>query len=268
MKISRRGLLKEGGVFLVGATVGGLSLSLPRNSAQASAGKQDVVEAPWPYKKLNPDVVAENGYHGYYKGACCYGVFNSIISELRKEVGAPYTTMPTSMMVYGQGGIADIASICGALNGAAAAIFLITGQLEKEKRKVAFSLINELFCWYEQEALPNYRPKNPKFDIVKSISHSTLCHVSVSNWCKTAKFKAFSKERSERCGWLTGSVAKYTVELLNANAEGNFKAIHKLSKDAQSCRSCHDKGSTLENTRGIMDCGGCHFKAPSQHPKT
>lgn len=29
-----------------------------------------------------------------------------------------------------------------------------------------------------------------------------------ADWCKTAKLKAFSKERSERCGWLTGSVAK------------------------------------------------------------
>jgi hypothetical protein len=70
------------------------------------------------------------------------------------------------------------------------------------------------------------------------------------------------------CGWLTSSVAKHTVELLNANAEGNFKDIHKLSKEVQSCMSCHEKGGTLENTRGMMDCGGCHFRGPSQHPKT
>jgi len=268
MKISRRGLLRDGGVFLVGATVGGLSLSLPSNSVQASAGKQDVIEVPWPYKKLNPEAVAENAYHGYYKGACCYGSFNSIIEELRKEIGAPYAMIPTSMMIFGEGGIAGISSTCGALNGAAAAIFLITGNIEKEKRKVAFSIIRELFHWYEQTPMPYYRPPKPKYEIIKSISHSTLCHASVSNWCKTAKLKAFSKERSERCGWLTGSVAKYTVELLNANAEGNFKAIHKLSKDVESCRSCHDEGSALENTRGMMDCGGCHFRAPSQHPKT
>lgn len=268
MKLSRRGLLKDGGVFLLGATVGGLSFFQPGDLARAATVEQETMEVPWPYKKLNPEAVAEKAYVGYYKGACCYGAFEGIIGELRKEMGSPYATIPTSMMIFGEGGIAGIASICGALNGASAAIFLITGGMEKGKREVAFALTRELFNWYEQEALPNYKPQKPKFEIVKSVSRSPLCHASVTNWCKVAKFKAFSKERSERCGWLTASVAKHTVELLNANAEGSFKTIHKLSKDVQSCRSCHDKGSTLENTRGMMDCGGCHFRAPSQHPKT
>ncbi|NWF93055.1 MAG: C-GCAxxG-C-C family protein [Syntrophaceae bacterium] len=267
MKLSRRGLLKEGGVFLLGATAAGLSFSRSGELMSAVAANQETMEVPWPYKKLNPEVVAEKAYHGYYKGACCYGVFDSIVGELRREIGAPYTTIPTSMMIFGEGGVAGIASVCGALNGAAAAIFLITGSMEKEKRELAFSITKELFNWYEQVPLPDYRPSKPKFEIVKSISRSNLCHASVSNWCKVAKVKAFSKERSERCGWLTGSVAKYTVELLNANAEGNFKAIHKLSKEVQSCRSCHDKGGAIENTRGMMDCGGCHFRAPSKHPK-
>jgi hypothetical protein len=268
MKLSRRGLLKEGGVFLLGAAVGGLSLSHPGDLARATAVKQETIEVPWPYKKLNPEVVAEKAYDGYYKGACCYGVFESIIGELRAEIGAPYTMVPTSMMIFGEGGIAGVASVCGALNGAAAAIFLVTGKMDKKEREVAFSLTRELFNWYEQVPLPDYRPPKPKYEIVKSVSRSTLCHASVSNWCKTAKVKAFSKERSERCGWLTSSVAKYTVELLNANAEGSFKGIHKLSKEVQSCRSCHDQKSTLENTRGMMDCGGCHFRGPAQHSKT
>lgn len=268
MKLTRRGLFKDGGIFLLGASVGGLSFPLPKHLARASTVKQEAQEVPWPYKKLNPEVAAEKAYYAYYKGACCYGVFQSIIGELREEVGAPYSMIPTSMMIFGEGGIAGTASVCGALNGAAAAIFLITGQMEKKEREVAFALTQELFHWYEQVPLPDYRPPKPKYEIVSSISRSTLCHASVSNWCKAAKLKAFSKERSERCGWLTGSVAKYTVRLLNANAEGDFKAVHKLSKDVQSCRDCHDKGSALENTRGMMDCGGCHFKKPAQHPKT
>jgi hypothetical protein len=267
MKLSRRGLLKDAGVFLLGTTLGGLSSPLSKNLATASTGKPEGIELPWPYKKLNPEVVAENAYVGYYKGACCYGAFEGIIGELRKEIGSPYIMIPTSMMIFGEGGIAGIASICGALNGASAAIFLITGGMEKEKREVAFALTKELFNWYEQEALPNYKPQKPKFEIVKSVSRSPLCHASVSNWCKTAKFKAFSKERSERCGWLTASVAKYTVEILNKHAEASFKPVHKLSPAVQSCRSCHDKGSALEDTRGLMDCGGCHFTPRTKHPK-
>ncbi len=247
--------------------MGGVSSSLPKSLAMASTDKQESVELPWPYTKLNPEVVGENGYAGYYKGACAYGAFEAIIGELRKEVGAPYTIFPSSMMGFGEGGVAGRAALCGALNGASMAIFLVAGGMQGEKKKVAFDLINELFNWYEQQALPNYRPKSPKFEIVKSVSRSPLCHVSVSNWCKTAKFKAFSKERSERCGWLTASVAKYTVELLNQQAEGKFKAAHKLPAAVESCRSCHDKGSALENTRGMMDCGGCHFTSVTKHPK-
>jgi hypothetical protein len=268
MKLSRRGLLKDAGTLLVGATVGGLSLSLTKDVARASAGKQEVMDVPWPYKKLDPEGVAENAYKGYYLGACCYGAFEAIVGELRKEVGAPYTGIPTSMMVFGEGGIGCVGSACGALNGASAAIFLITGHLEKEKREVAFSLISELFNWYEQTALPDYRPQKPKYEIVKSVSRSNLCHASVSRWCKTSGFKSFSKERSERCGWLTASVAKYTVELLNKNTDGTFKIIHPLSSEVETCMGCHDKGGKLENTRGMMDCGGCHFTPKTKHPKT
>ena len=223
-------------------------------------------ELPWPYKKLDPLVVAEAAYHDYYKGACCYGVFESIIGQLRKEIGAPYTSVPTSMMVFGEGGVAGIGTLCGSLNGAAAALFLLTGGMDKPKREPAFDLIKDLFNWYEQTALPVFRPTKPKFEIVNSISGSTLCHASVSNWCKTSKFKAFAPERSERCGWITASVAKYTVELLNQQAEGTFKAAHKLSPDVQSCVACHEKGGTLENIRGTMDCGGCHFTGKTAHP--
>src|SRR5512139_3671301 len=105
MNVSRRGLLKDTGVFLLGATMGGLSSPLPKNLAVASTGKQETIEVPWPYKKLNPETVAENAYVGYYKGACCYGTFEGIIGELRKEVGPPFTTIPTSMMIFGEGGI-------------------------------------------------------------------------------------------------------------------------------------------------------------------
>jgi len=269
MKLSRRGLLKDASTLLVGAAIGGTALSLPKTGL-ASNIKQEVIEVPWPYKKLDPDLVAENAYHGYYKGACCYGVFDSIVGQLRKEIGGPYHGIPTTMMVFGEGGIAQVTSVCGCLSGAAAAIFLVAGNLEKAKREPAFQITQELFNWYNATPLPDFRPKKLKFEIVKSVSRSDLCHVSVTKWCKVSGFKAFSPERSERCGWLTGAVAKYTVELLNKHAEGGFKMVHKLSSEVESCRSCHDKGSSLENTRSMMDCGGCHFtpKAKTKHPKT
>jgi hypothetical protein len=268
MGVSRRDILKGVGALAVGTGLGGLSLSATKNAfSQGSEQQKSIPDLPWPYKKLDPLATAEIGYEGYYKGACCYGVFEAVVAQLRKEVGFPYTMVPSTMLVVGQGGVADTASLCGCLNGAASAIFLVTGGMDPKKRAVPYTIIQEVFNWYEQTALPDYRPKKPKFEIVKSVSASNLCHVSVSKWCKVAKFKAFSKERSERCAWVTAAVAKYTVETLNKYADGSFKMAHPLSSSTQTCRSCHDKGSELENTRGMMDCGGCHFTPKREHSK-
>lgn len=268
MALSRRDLMKKAGIAAVGTGFAGLSLSMA--SQAIGAGEQaKIPELPWPYKKLDPVAVAEAGYDGYYKGACSYGVFDAIINPLRKEIGFPYTVMPSTLLVVGQGGIADVASVCGALMGAASAIFLVTGGMDRKLREASYAIIQDVFLWYEQTNLPDYRPSKPKFEIVKSVAGSNLCHVSVSKWCKASKFKSFSKERSDRCGWITASVAKHTAEALNKYADGAFKVAHPLSAAAQSCRSCHDRGSKLENTRGITDCGGCHFTPvlKREHPK-
>ncbi len=268
MGLSRRDLLKSMGGLALGMGIGGLSTTAANNAFGQGTDKATVIpDLPWPYRKLDPIVAAEDGYAGYYKGACCYGVFEAIVGQLRKQVGFPYTMMPSTLLVVGQGGTADTASLCGALNGAASAIFLVSGGLEPRKREISYSMIQDVFTWYEQTALPDYRPKKPRFEIVKSVSASNLCHVSVSKWCKTAKFKSFSKERSERCGWLTAAVAKHTVEVLNRYADGGFKAAYPLTTNTQTCRSCHDKGSPIENTRGMTDCGGCHFTPKKEHPK-
>ena len=269
MELSRRNLMKNAGWLTVGTTFGGLSASMAQSAIGAAPETRiDLPDLPWPYAKLDPVAAADAAYAGYYKGACCYGVVEGVLQQLRKEIGFPYTMIPAALFVVGQGGVADTANLCGAQNGASSVIFLVTGGLENKKRDVAYPIIQEVFNWYEQTALPDYRPKTPKFDIRKSVAGSQLCHVSVTKWCKATGFKAFSKERSERCAQLTASVAKYTVETLNKHADGAFRMAHPLASATQTCRSCHDKGSTLENTRGMIECGGCHFTPKtSVHPK-
>jgi hypothetical protein len=44
--------------------------------------------------------------------------------------------------------------------------------------------------------------------------------------------------------------------MLNDNAAGVFKAAYTIPDSEKTCRSCHDQGGMLENTRGMMDCGG------------
>lgn len=263
MNKQRRDVLK-----MIVAAAGGAALTpILAKNIHAAKGPEKIPDVPWTYKKLDPVAVAERAYPAYYKGGCSYGAYEGIIGQLKKDVGYPYILVPTEMFIFGEGGVAGTSTLCGALNGAAAAMFLVTGAVEEKKRGEAFEMIRELFNWYEHEALPNYRPKSPKFEIKASVSESPLCHVSVTKWCKITGFKSFSKERSERCGWVTASAAKYAVELLNKNADLAFKGVHPLSAQVNSCRSCHDKGGELEDSRTTMDCGGCHFTGEkTKHP--
>lgn len=269
MGLSRRDLMKKAGIAAVGTGFAGLTLSMANRAIGAGEQQIKIPDLPWPYKKLDPVAVAEAAYQGYYKAACGYGVFESIITPLQKEIGFPFTVMPLALFTVGHGGVADVASVCGCLNGAAHAIFLLTGGIDPKPRAKAYAIIQDLFLWYEQTALPDYRPSKPRFEIIKTKAASNLCHVSVSKWCKASKFKSFSKERSERCAWLTAATAKRTVEILNTYADGTFKIAYPLSAAAEACRSCHDKGSKREDTRAVTDCGGFHFipSMKQDHPK-
>ena len=91
-----------------------------------------------------------------------------------------------------------------------------------------------------------------------SAAGSTLCHVSVSKWCEASGFKAFTPERADRCAQLVASVAKYTAEVLNAQADGLFQARYPISAHVAACRGCHDRNGAMENARGMMACDACH----------
>lgn len=218
---------------------------------------------PWPYKSLDPKVVAERAYAAYYNGGCMYGAFEGVVGELREQVGSPYTTFPAAMMKYGAAGVAGWGTLCGALNGVAAAVFMVL------ESKAGNPVINEIYGWYGLEALPNYKPDKPKFDtIAASMANSQLCHISVTTWCEKSGFKALSPERAERCAWLTASVAKFTVEQLNKQAAGSFSLAHALPAEVTSCLSCHGKGGAVENVHASnqTSCSSCHSDIWTEHP--
>lgn len=222
---------------------------------------------PWPYEKLDVEEVRKKGHLGYYEGACSYGAFHAIASSLAEKIGDPYTNFPTMVLRYGEGGVVGWGSLCGGLNGACAAINLVAGENYKE-------IVNELVAWYNTTPIPteisNQYAVNHEFlvaeyksdkELPSSISNSTLCHASVTNWCKASGFASGSKERSERCGRLTGDVAARAVELLNDLADGKFAAAIPISEDAQVCGACHSLGKDYalgQWTRGTEPCLACH----------
>ena len=259
-RITRREALTIMGGAILGLGVAGsgvMGFITPRSSETSQSTQSiEVPELPWPYIKLDPREVGQRGYELYYEGHCMYGAFEAIIGSLREKVGYPYTLFPSKLMEYGKGGIYGWGTICGALNGAAAAIELVSPD--------PGPIIDELFNWYQEAELPSlggqYKPENPKYDLtgLDSVAGSVLCHVSVTKWVEKTGYRAYSPQRSERCAWLTGVVAKYTVELLNEQANGTFKPKHTIKPVIQHCIWCHGKGGLLENTKLKMDCNSCH----------
>ena len=261
--LTRRGFLTGVGGLAAGLAVGGLGVP----PSAASAGQE--VAWPMPYVKLDPEEVRKLGHLGYYEGECCRGTFSAIVGSLQKKVGAPFTGVPINIMSYGTGGVAGWCTLCGAINGAGAAISLVSKNYKE--------IVNELLQWYIQTPFPsetsNALAVNHQFLVDKyksdkalpqGIPGSPLCHINVSRWCKEFGYASGSAERSERCARISGDVAAYAVEMLNLDLEGKFVPIHKASAEVEGCRTCHKKGKDFDAgnwTRGKMECSDCHDKA-------
>ena len=257
----RRTLTVLGGGLAAGLMGSALLRCKPYPESESSSTSSESSEGshvPLPYVALDPVHVGELAYRNFYRGDCMYGVFASVVEALAEKVGEPFSSYPTSVTRYGAGGVVGWGTLCGAANGAAMSIYLVS--------KSPAAAIGEVFGFYEKEALPNFQPSEPKFQVASSVSGSTLCHVSISKWCDASGYKSYSGERLDRCAQLVASVAKYTAEVLNAQTDGSFTSVHSLSGATVTCRSCHDAGGVLENSRGMMECNTCHFTLPGDHP--
>jgi hypothetical protein len=237
--ISRRRFLIDAGTlatgFVTGAGIVGITSCAPQEIVKEVPKEvvkevikevpkevvKEVVKAvpnwPWPYAKLDPELVRKKGHLRCAGGGCGYGAFAAIIEALREQVGFPYTQIPTELLYYGKGGIVALGSFCGALNGAAAAITLVTNSYS--------GLVSQLANWYTKFAFPsdlsNQYAKDRAFQVgtdkvlVPSVANSLLCKDSIANWCKESGLSSGSLERTERCYRLTGDVAAQAVILLN-----------------------------------------------------
>ena len=193
--------------------------------------------------------------------------FYGIVGMMAEKFGAPYNTFPFTMLEYSKGGIADWGTVCGAISGAAAAFSVFY------PRKEAIPMVNELFRWYEQTAFPIYNPgdaaQGVKGALPTSVSHSVLCHVSVSTWCKATKLNANSKERSERCGRITADVCAKAIEILNAKIDAgkDWKGAYAKQESVTACTTCHGKEKMSDMQKGNMDCTPCHSGSQATQDK-
>ena len=148
MKETRRNFLKVGCTAVAGTAVAsGLNL-LNVKMAKASSAQHPY---GWPVNGLDVEATKDLGYQGY-KGIsrftpdagkdCASGTFGAIVGQLQEVVGGPYSGIPLAMMQWASGGVVGFGSLCGALNGAAAAIGLACGKGD------AKAFIADLLTWY------------------------------------------------------------------------------------------------------------------------
>lgn len=255
-RLSRREFLAGTSGFAAGVAVASLGAGLSSSHwslPALAAGPQEPAH-PFPYAKLDPEIALRRGYEGFWEGYCSYGCFKAILSQLRERVGFPYTGVPYEIMKYGVGGYAGWGTLCGALNGAGAAITLCLGQMD------ALRVVNELAGWYTTYEFPSGRMDSfaRLKDQVRCSVGSPLCHVSVEKWVTKAGVTVNSLEHNERCAKLTGDVAHKAVELLNAVADGTFTATYDPPQTLQGCLSCHFGPGKRNSVMGVMDCVPCH----------
>jgi hypothetical protein len=217
---------------------------------------------PWPYQPLDPDGVAQEAFQVYQKGLCMRAVFEPIVRGVATRLGSPYTALPFAMFGYGAGGVGGWGTLCGTLNGAAAAFALLSANPNP--------LVASLFAWYEGDAIPDHVPAGGRFPNVPAVGGSVLCHASVAQWCRVAKKTLASPERFERCGMLAASVARRAVTLLNSQATGAL-APAPLDGASSGCMTCHGRQGSAPKAIGRMRCGPCHSPAElagAGHPDT
>ena len=263
----RRTFLRHAGE-IAGATgiLGAVSAGLV-GCPPIEGGAYKIPDWPWTYVPLDVEYVRKMGHLSFYAGGCCYGTFDGIVRTLAATAGDPFDKVITDMMRYGAGGVAGFGSLCGTLNGASAAIGLVSDKATQTK------LVAELMSWYAVTPLPtdisNQYAQNHEFFVTElktdewlesSVAGGNLCHLSVTNWCLQAGFNEADVQRVERCARLTGDVAAKAVELLNAQHNGTFVSQYAAPSSSASCLVCHvpGSGSALSWTNGKMDCDLCH----------
>jgi hypothetical protein len=238
----RRALLRA---LAGGSALGSAALALGQ-SARNSA-------PPWKYTQLDPDDVAQEAYRLFLPdGHCMYAVFTSVVRPAAEELGESFRSFPFEMMSYGLGGVAGWGSLCGALNGAAAALALLApGTPQRDE------MTRRLFRWYEATSLPAFVSRGATEQIVSTIAGSVLCHVSAGRWCRAARKPFFSVVRRERCMRLSADVARQMVVLLNGKAEAPG-----LSAATRRCQSCHAPEAAERTSFGQSECNSCHKPHP------
>ena len=261
--ITRKKFFTNSTKLVIGGVAGVAGINmLVNDQLHAENTETKAAQWPYPYLKLDPEVVRERAHFLYWNDKdCASGVFGAFVQLLAAAPGGePWTNIPIEIMLFGRAGGAGWGSLCGTLNGAGAIISMVTS------KAASTALINEVWSWYSSENLPSvianaktYTAKNYVGALPSNISGSVLCHPSVSQWCLVANKKVSDVERKERCARLAGDIAAKTAEVLNDHIQSTFVSTFQDTQSVKGCMECHST-----NTLTHMECVSCHTTAHHQ----
>jgi len=262
--------------FGAGMQIKGQSVSNERNLPNFSGTPKEITESDtgWKYLPVDPQKAADDSYIYFADGACHYSSFRAIVTNVAKALLATgnkddatlaehYLAFPFYMMVYGQAGLAFYGSLCGAINGCAAAISVFVPD-----RTDKFALIQDINVYHEETPLPIYVPKDDKYPgkMPPTVAKSILCHPTLAQWAKGSGYTFESPARAERCNRLTCDMVIKTVKLLNEYHEVHPMKVDNhmsLSSETQSCVQCHSPAQGRFDALTKMSCTACHTQPPT-----
>ncbi len=272
--LSRKEFFKTSAKYAAGATAGITGSSLLSSNKMNAYGASE-----WPlnYTKLDVEQCRKDAHDLFWLGGGCgFAGFAGIVNPLKAlaQSSDPIMGIPPEMLKFAGGGAAGWGTLCGALNGASAAICLVTGSTDNPNYG---ALISELLGWYSQTSLPTdasndlgstsaYSENRVAEELPQHISGSSLCHASVTGWCEAAKNDtAYTGEtgvdslaRKERCARLSGDVVAYAVQILNDAKDGAFATQYVAPTLIDTCNGCHGSTGMEANVASKMECSACH----------
>lgn len=208
--VSRKEFLKKAGFTVAGVAVTGSLASVLTGCAAQPAATVDTSQTPdwpYPYKKLDPDKVAERAFEAYKtKGGWGIGVSDGFFGLLAEEVGYPFNQIRPELWINGAAGY-GAATLCGSLGTAAACIGSVC-DADMQKKVLA-----DLFNWYKTAEFPSYQPEN--LGLPTTVADSLLCVDSVGKFMEVSGYAMGDPERKSRCAGVAAECAKKMVELLN-----------------------------------------------------
>ena len=242
-----------------------------------SGSPKEITESGgWKYVPIDAQKTADDSYALFAEGACHYASFRAIVTNVANALLATgnandamlaktYLAFPFYMMVYGQAGLAFYGSLCGAINGCAAALSVFVPD-----RADKFAMIRDINVWYEETPLPVYVPKDDQYPgkMPTTVAKSILCHLSLDQWVKGTEYTFEGPVRAERCNRLTCDTVVKTVKLLNeyhAERTKTLAALAPLLPETQSCVQCHSPSQGRYDSLATMNCTACHSEPQTDH---